>query len=162
MWSFSQSGSYSTYCNDGLQPAQPQQTFLFLIRTFLAPRQSHWLQFFPCDQANLRFPSSVCMAGCSKHPREPPVSKTKPQHCNYDMTINRANQQLTQQHLSSTQAESAALCDPYKKTHTHTHTHTHKPKEYHTEDPLMSRQQFSTSLMSVMLALSFLKWPSAS
>ncbi len=95
VWSFSQSGSYSVYCNDGPQPTQPQQTFLFLIRKFLAPRQSHWLQFFPCDRANLRFPLSVCMAGCSKHLHELPVSKTKPQHCNYHMTINRVNQQLT-------------------------------------------------------------------
>lgn len=102
-------------CNSGLQPTQPQLTFLFLIRTFLAPRQSHWLQFFPCHQANLRFPLRACVAGCSKHLHELLVSKTKPQHCNYNMTINRANQQLTQQHLSSTQSETAALCDIYEK-----------------------------------------------
>lgn len=102
-------------CNNGPQPTQPQQTFLFLIRKFLAPRQSHWLQFFPCHQANLRFSLRDCMAGCSKHLHELLVSKTKPQHCNYNMTINRANQQLTQQLFSSTQSETAALCDIYGK-----------------------------------------------
>lgn len=102
VWSFSPIW-FLFNCNSGLQPTQPQLTFLFLIRTFLAPRQSHWLQFFPCHQANLRFPLRARVAGCSKHLHELLVSKTKPQHCNYNMTINRANQQLTQQHLSSTQ-----------------------------------------------------------
>lgn len=84
-----------------------QHTFLFLIRTFLGSRQPQWLQLFPCDKANLRFPLSVCMTGCSKLLHKLPVSKTKPQHCNYSMTINRANQQLAQQHLNSTQSERA-------------------------------------------------------
>lgn len=51
------------------------------------------------------------MAGCSKHLHELLVSKTKPQHCNYNTTINRPNQQLTQQHGRSTQSDTAALCD---------------------------------------------------
>lgn len=101
VWSLSQSGSYSAYCNNGPQPTQPQQTFIFLIRKFLAPRQSHWLQFVPCDQANFRFPLSGCSAGCSKRLHGPPVSKTKPQRCNYNTTINPANQPFDPNNISA-------------------------------------------------------------
>lgn len=91
-------------CNSGLQPTQPQLTFLFLIRTFLAPRQSHWLRFFPCHQANLRFPlRDPCGSLFQTSSWAARFQNKAAAHCNYNMTINRANQQLTQQHLSSTQ-----------------------------------------------------------
>ena len=90
---------------NGSRPTPDLQTALFLIGKFLARDRLSGCAPSPEIKLISGFPLSICVAGCFKRLHELPVSKTKPQHCNYNLTINLANQQLTQQHLSSTQSE---------------------------------------------------------
>lgn len=108
------------------------------------------------------------MAACSKHLHELLVSKTKPQHCNYNMTINRAKPAVD---------PTTFQLHPVWGSSTVWHLWKEKETKKNKNIPLktfirsLSVCRFlnrtikllrQVRLMSVMLALSFLKWPFAS